>query len=399
MPKKSIKPSAADEPAEVSGSSQQPVKKRAASKRASSKPTSAKRKSTKRKPAKASENEQTTRTSIESVFTKFDAVMTEVESMELAGGEAVFFCARAPDKATANEDALAILTIDPTSCILIVADGCGGEAFGREAAQLTIAAVVTSVQQSPVKVPVRDTVPPPALVQPVVQGDSGAQAAVASSELDLSKILEQVVAAEGQVEAQPESDSVTDSSQLPPPLEPKSWRREAIFDGFERANRQVHALGAGSATTLLVVEIIDDQIRSYHAGDSQATLLDDFGDVKFQTVSHSPVGYALEAGMLSEEEALTHEDLHVVSNVIGAEQPHIDVGMPHLYEQGDTLLLGSDGVYDNLTIDEISDLLDEPSLRDAGERMRLAISERMTGRDETSPSKPDDCTFILFRRG
>ena len=50
------------------------------------------------------------------------------------------------------------------------------------------------------------------------------------------------------------------------------------------------------------------------------------GRIKFQTIAHSPVGYALEAGMILEEEAIEHEERHVVYNVVGCSEMKIDIG-------------------------------------------------------------------------
>jgi serine/threonine protein phosphatase PrpC len=80
--------------------------------------------------------------------------------------------------------------------------------------------------------------------------------------------------------------------------------RTTILNGIEQANRAVSDLGVGAGTRLAIVEISGGMIRSYHVGDSMILAVGQRGKVKLQTVSHSPVGYAVEAGMLNETEAI-----------------------------------------------------------------------------------------------
>ena len=84
--------------------------------------------------------------------------------------------------------------------------------------------------------------------------------------------------------------------------------RAAILDAVEQANRRILDLGLGAATTLAVVELTDGRLRPFHVGDSGILVVGQRGKRKLQTVMHSPVGYAFEAGVLDEEQALHHED-------------------------------------------------------------------------------------------
>ena len=88
-----------------------------------------------------------------------------------------------------------------------------------------------------------------------------------------------------------------------------------ILNGIEQANRSICDLELGAATTLALVQIQGHTVRPYHVGDSMILVTGQRGKVKLQTVSHSPVGYAVEAGLLDEHGAITHSDRHVVSNV------------------------------------------------------------------------------------
>ncbi len=174
--------------------------------------------------------------------------------------------------------------------------------------------------------------------------------------------------------------------------------RAPILDGFEAAMRRVRQLGTGAATTLIAIEINAGIIRTFHVGDSQALLVGSRGKVKLQTQSHSPVGYAIEAGMLTEQAALHHEDRHLVSNVIGTDGSHIDMGLPKRLDKQDTLIIGSDGLFDNLRQDEIVQLIRKGPLAKAATTLASLVAQRMATEAASRPSKPDDLTFVIYRQ-
>ncbi len=173
--------------------------------------------------------------------------------------------------------------------------------------------------------------------------------------------------------------------------------RNAILNGFEKANQAVLALGQGAGTTLSVVEIQKDRVRPYHAGDSLILLLGQRGKVKWQSVSHSPVGYALQAGHLNEKEALRDPQLNIVSNMIGSSEMRIELGPELTMGPKDTLILASDGLSDNFLTEEIVDRARAGSLPDVSVRLIQDCWERMNSQKVEHPSKPDDLTFIVFR--
>lgn len=174
--------------------------------------------------------------------------------------------------------------------------------------------------------------------------------------------------------------------------------RAAILDGIEHANAAILERGIGSATTLVAAEIRDNSVRPYHIGDSQILIVGQRGRVKLQSVAHSPTGFAVEAGLLDENDAMHHQDRHFVSNVIGAPDMRIEVGTAAPLAERDTVLLASDGLFDNLQMDEIIDCIRTGSIEQAGEKLAGSAKERMGSPQEGLPSHPDDLTFILFRR-
>ncbi len=174
--------------------------------------------------------------------------------------------------------------------------------------------------------------------------------------------------------------------------------RTAILDGIEAANQAVLDIANGSATTLTVVTIEGRTVRMYQIGDSEAMIVGQRGLIKAQTMVHSPTGFAVEAGFLDQRDALHHEDRHLVSNFIGTNDMRIDVGTIVELKVRDTVLLASDGLTDNIHIDEIVEFMRKGPLDDAIDAIVHRALRRMAVESKTLPSKPDDLSLILFRK-
>ncbi len=174
--------------------------------------------------------------------------------------------------------------------------------------------------------------------------------------------------------------------------------RTAILNGIEAANEAVLALANGSATTMTVVTIEGLVARSYQIGDSEALVVGQRGRIKLQTTAHSPTGFAVEAGFLGEREALHHEDRHLVSNFLGTSDMRIDVGAGVELRPRDTVLVASDGLTDNVHLDEIVDHVRTGGLMESAAAVVKLAEERMSGAVSGQPSKPDDLSLILFRK-
>jgi len=269
-------------------------------------------------------------------FVIAEGLMSEVVTVEIAGGLAAVFSTRSPQKTTPNEDVAALLPCRPQLGVLAVADGLGGHAGGERASRLSIDTIQQKIQQTLV--------------------DS------ANSELESL--------------------------------------RPAILDGIEAANEAVRALGNGAATTLSLVEIQDRFVRAYQVGDSAILLAGQRGKLKYQTIAHSPIGYAVEAGLLAEEEAIHHAERHMISNVIGSEQMRVDMGPTIRMAPRDTLVLASDGLLDNLLPNEIIELVRTGPLDRAVGELAAVAQARMNATADMAamtPSKPDDLTIIAYR--
>jgi len=98
------------------------------------------------------------------------------------------------------------------------------------------------------------------------------------------------------------------------------------------------------------------------------------------------------------DDALLHDERHLISNAVGLSDMHVDVGSKITLAKRDTVLIASDGLFDNLPISEITEIICQGLLADAGKKLVRVCSRRMS-LDESSdrPHKPDDMSFILFR--
>lgn len=179
--------------------------------------------------------------------------------------------------------------------------------------------------------------------------------------------------------------------------EPGYPLREAILSGIDRANAAVVAMGSGAATTFSAIELDDGFVRSYSVGDSGVLGFTEGGELCLKTISHSPVGYAIEAGVLDEAEAMGHSERHLVSNVIGDPHMHVELSTVLELEAGDTYVIASDGLLDNLHTPEIVRFLHAGSLADGARAMVAECRRRMLEPVEGVPSKPDDLTVIVVR--
>jgi len=173
--------------------------------------------------------------------------------------------------------------------------------------------------------------------------------------------------------------------------------RPTVMDAIEDANKKVLALGVGAGATLAAVEITAAGARTYHVGDAQVVIVGGRGKLKLQTISHSPVGYGVEAGLIKESEALHHDERHLISNMVGADDMRIEVGSQRRLSVRDTVVVGSDGVFDNLNVAEITEIVRKGPLDVAGRKLAARCRARMAATDASTPCKPDDLTFILFR--
>ncbi len=173
--------------------------------------------------------------------------------------------------------------------------------------------------------------------------------------------------------------------------------RHGILNGFELANERVRGLPSAAATTLSVVGLVDGQARCYHVGDSTVFVTGQRGRIRFRSMEHSPVGLGVAAGLIDQEDEMEHEERHLVTNFVGTAEMRIDVGPRFELAARDTVVLGSDGLFDNLELETIVEAIRKGPLRAGVERLAERAIGAMESPQEGQPSKPDDLTIVAFR--
>jgi PPM family protein phosphatase len=113
----------------------------------------------------------------------------------------------------------------------------------------------------------------------------------------------------------------------------------------------------GMATTMTLGYFYQRELFVAHVGDSRCYLLRN-GLLYRLTRDHTLVAEMVRRGVLKPEEAVNHAYRHVVTNVVGGDDPGVQVEMHKLaLEGGDSLLLCSDGLTEMVTDEEILQIL------------------------------------------
>ena len=161
-------------------------------------------------------------------------------------------------------------------------------------------------------------------------------------------------------------------------------------------------------TTCTLAAIRGDQLFLAHIGDSRAYLLR-HGELHQVSTDHSWVEEAVTMGTLTREEARIHPNRNVITRAIGLESNvQVDVSAIPI-EDGDLVLLCSDGLNSMIDDDEIERILKETAPKevcqslidaanDAGGHDNTTVVVATIGRARRSMAKPDDQDTVKVQR-
>jgi serine/threonine protein phosphatase PrpC len=160
------------------------------------------------------------------------------------------------------------------------------------------------------------------------------------------------------------------------------------------ANRRIHEVSQGDralngmGTTITAAYLDDDELALAHVGDSRAYLLRD-GELSRLTRDHTLVEELVRRGELTEQEAAEHPQRSIITRALGPE-PDVEIDLrTHPVQDGDVLLLCSDGLTGMIGEDDVAEILaGAATLPDAG-RALVAAANDAGGRD--------NITVVLFR--
>ena len=182
---------------------------------------------------------------------------------------------------------------------------------------------------------------------------------------------------------------------------------DEITKKLHQINTKILNLDNPPQTTLSMVVIQSKKITVFQVGDSGTLLTGLKGKLKFMTPFQSLVGELLTANKITEKAALVHPNLNIVNNVLGHEKFYASIFLSeevlksnknNKISKNDTLILATDGLFDNYISQELIDIVRTGALTDIAEVLRLSLTENIHVFSKQKLLKQDDVSFILCRR-
>ena len=162
---------------------------------------------------------------------------------------------------------------------------------------------------------------------------------------------------------------------------------ESLFFAFNKANRSIFQAAnknskyRGMGTTCTALVISENKLFMAHIGDSRLYMLRD-GQLKQLSTDHTYIQSLIEQGILTATEAEKHPDRNVLTRAMGTKNStEIDVQeINELFEGNDRILICSDGLYDYLSSDEMSQFLAHSVLNESAHAM-IELAKQRGGHD------------------
>jgi PPM family protein phosphatase len=131
---------------------------------------------------------------------------------------------------------------------------------------------------------------------------------------------------------------------------------QQVHDMIENV-RETDELLESPRTTIVVAIIQRGTLYCAHVGDSRLYHYRD-GHLLFRTEDHSVVQSLYKKGLISKEEMATHPYKNKIYNCLGGDEvPKIDLADKHELQEGDTVLLCTDGVWGAVNDGKIKEIL------------------------------------------
>ena len=146
---------------------------------------------------------------------------------------------------------------------------------------------------------------------------------------------------------------------------PIEWPFEkALQEAARRTNEEVYRSAHSGdpetenmGSTVVVALVSDGKVQVGHIGDSRVYLFRK-GRLQPLTKDHTGIQQMVDAGILTASEARVHPDANVLSRAVGSRpEVEIEIGKPIKLENGDGLLLCSDGLNGYVEDEQIEKLV------------------------------------------
>jgi len=174
--------------------------------------------------------------------------------------------------------------------------------------------------------------------------------------------------------------------------------RQEILDCIDDSNEKLISEHIGSCTTLTACVISHATLQNIQIGDSCVIVCGQKGLLKYKALEHSGVGLALAADLLSEKAALVHPDRNIILNVLGSTAMHVDIGPKIVLAIHDTILLASDGLFDNFLINDLIEIIRKESLTEVVTKLTEKFQPMRDLANADRYYKIDDVSFIVCRQ-
>ncbi|WP_316568469.1 Stp1/IreP family PP2C-type Ser/Thr phosphatase [Neobacillus sp. YIM B06451] len=166
------------------------------------------------------------------------------------------------------------------------------------------------------------------------------------------------------------------------PDQAERWLKEhiglvnGVIFRHARANKSCDGMG----TTIVAAIMLEDSATIANIGDSRCYILNESGFRKI-TEDHSLVNELLRSGQISREDAENHPRKNVLLRALGTEEKvEMDVSTI-MFEEGDALLLCSDGLSNKVSENEMAEVLSSgDSLEEKASRL-ISLANEYGGED------------------
>ncbi|MBR0112561.1 MAG: Stp1/IreP family PP2C-type Ser/Thr phosphatase [Clostridia bacterium] len=144
--------------------------------------------------------------------------------------------------------------------------------------------------------------------------------------------------------------------------------KSLLTSAIEYANRQIYSLSLsdekyeGMGTTVVAAIITKSSVYISHAGDSRAYLINPGRNIMQLTRDHSVVQRMVEDGTITAAQAVDHPKKHLITRAVGVDPEVRTDFCQEEVEQGDIILLCTDGLTNYLSIGFLAELSGETSL-------------------------------------
>lgn len=165
-------------------------------------------------------------------------------------------------------------------------------------------------------------------------------------------------------------------------------------DLFQDINDEVLSLKVGARCTLSLGHISNDSFTAHSAGDSEVIYWNAIGNEIYSNIPQSTIGYKVEAGLIDQSMSLDEPQRNLVSNLVGDDAIRIESTTRMDLKKGHTILIGTDGLFDNIPHTELSEYISKGIFEEGIQK----LTAKCDIQDEADWKKDDDISFIVIRK-